>query len=313
MNTSLILMSKLLSMMIIAGVGFVVLRMGVLEERDRKQLAKLTLYVLQPSLIVLAFQIDLTPERLKGFLLAVVFSGIVQVGFILVSGILRRAGLLGVIEELSVIYVNCGNLILPIVGMTMGQEMVFYASAFPLTFNLLFWAHGISCIEGTRRIAWKKILLNSNIIALLIGLFLLLTGIPIPGAVRTSMQLMADMVGPCAMLVVGMTLAGSSVRTVLTFQKGYLVSALRLLVFPFFTLGILYASGFLTRHPEYIPVLRVSFMGVAAPPASNVAQIAVLYDRDPVHAGIYNLLGMLFCVLTIPLIDYVYAQMFVLP
>ncbi|MDO5134266.1 MAG: AEC family transporter [Eubacteriales bacterium] len=310
MNTSLILMGKLASLMIIAAVGFIVVRTGVLKESDKRQLATLTLFVLQPSLIILAFQIDLTPERIRGYLTAVAFTGIVQLGFIGACGVLRRMGLVGVVEELSIIYVNCGNLILPIVSMTMGAEMTFYASAFPLTFNILFWTHGVSCMEGNRHIDWKKILLNSNVIAVFIGVFLLLTRIPIPGVVKTSMQMMADMVGPGAMLVVGMTLAGSNIRAVVTCRKAYLVAFLRLLVFPFLTMGILWATGFLARHPEFAPILRVCFLAAAAPPASNVSQLAVLYDREPVSAGIYNLLGMFFCVLTMPLVDYVYAMAF---
>ena len=66
-------MSKLFSMMIIAAVGLGTIRIGLLEERDRRQLAKLSLYVLQPCLIIMSFQIELTQERLKGFGLAVIF------------------------------------------------------------------------------------------------------------------------------------------------------------------------------------------------------------------------------------------------
>ena len=43
MNTSLVLMSKLVSMMIIAAVGLMTIRIGLLDERDRRQLAKLSL------------------------------------------------------------------------------------------------------------------------------------------------------------------------------------------------------------------------------------------------------------------------------
>ena len=40
-------MSKLVSMMIIAAVGLLIIRIGLLDERDRRQLAKLSLYVLR--------------------------------------------------------------------------------------------------------------------------------------------------------------------------------------------------------------------------------------------------------------------------
>ena len=81
MNASLVLMSKLISMMIVAAVGLITIRIGLLDERDRRQLAKLSLYVLQPCLIISSFQIELTPERLKGFGLAVIFAGLKRSGF----------------------------------------------------------------------------------------------------------------------------------------------------------------------------------------------------------------------------------------
>ena len=309
MNTSLVLMSKLASMMLVAAVGFATIRTGVLEERDKAQLAKLTLYVLQPCLIVLSFQIDLTPARMKGFLAALLFSVFVHLLFIIVSGLLGRLGMLGVVEELSLIYTNCGNLILPIVSMTMGEEMVFYASAYQITYNLLFWTHGVSRMRGTRSIEWKKILLNPNIIAIFAGILLLVTGISIPGILRTSMEMLEGMVGPSCMLVIGMTLAGSSLREIFSLRQVYLVAFLRLLVLPFLALAALWASGLLRRYPELVPVLRVSILAVAAPPGANVSQTAVLYNREPVRAGFYNLFSMLLCVLTMPLIDFLYAAL----
>lgn len=310
MNTSLVLMSKLASMMLVAAVGFATVRTGILEERDKAQLSRLTLYVLQPCLIVLSFQIDLTPARMQGFIAALVFSVVVHVLFIAVAALLGRMGLLGVVEELSLIYTNCGNLILPIVAMTMGEEMVFYASAYQLTYNLLFWTHGNSCMSGVRGVRWRKMLLNPNVIAIFAGMFLLVTGIRIPGILRTSMEMLEGMVGPCCMLVIGMTMAGSSLQEILSFRNAWLVCFLRLLVLPMLAMAVLRLSGFLNRFPELAPVLRVSFLAAAAPPGANVAQTAVLYNREPVRAGVYNLMGMLFCMLTMPLIDYLYAVIF---
>ena len=309
MNTSLVLMSKLVSMMIIAAVGLLIIRIGLLDERDRRQLAKLSLYVLQPCLIIMSFQIELTPERLQGFGLAVVFAGLVQGGFIIVTEVLERIGLIDVVEELTIIYTNCGNLILPIVSMTLGPEMTFYASAFPIFFNIFFWTHGVSRMSGGG-FDWRKLVFNTNIIALLTGLLLMLLQIPIPGVLKTSMEMFSDMLGPTSMLVIGMSLAGGSLKEIMTFRRAYPILLIRLIIFPLLALGVLYVSGFLPRHPEFIPVLRISFLAIAAPPAANVPQLAALYDRDPVPAGIYNMLGNLFCILTIPLIDLAFSTLF---
>ena len=214
------------------------------------------------------------------------------------------------VEELSIIYTNCGNLILPIVSMTLGEKMVFYGSAYQLSYNLLFWTHGAARLQDSPRIDWKKVLLNPNIIAIACGIFMLLARISLPGPVDTAIEMLANMVGPISMLVIGMTLAGSSLLRIFTDKRAYLVTFLRLIVLPLLALGVLRVSGFLARFPEYIPVFRISFLAISAPPGSNVAQVAVLYNKEPVRAGIYNLMGMMLCMFTIPLIDYLYMMCF---
>ena len=51
-------------------------------------------------------------------------------------------------------------------------------------------------------------------------------------------------------------------------------------------------------------------MSLAAPTASNVAQMAVIYDQRTTEASIYNILSLFFCVLTIPIIIWVYQAIF---
>lgn len=303
-------MEKLISMMIIAGVGFLTIRIGFLEERDTQQFAKLTMYVLGPCLIISAFKVELTPEKIRGYLLAMVFAVAAHLIFIAAAAILRRMRLFGMVEEMSVIYTNCGYLILPIISMTMGQEMVFYGSAYQLTFNLIFWTHGACRMQGTIRIDWKKLFLNPNILAILAGVFLVFTRIPLPGPVDTAVEMLAGAVGPVSMLVIGMVLAKGRLLRSFNLKKAFLVVLVRLIALPLLAMAALYACGFLTHHPEYIPAARISFLAIAAPPAGNVVQLAVLYDREPAKAGAYNMLGNLLCVLTIPLIDALFMTVF---
>ena len=165
--------------------------------------------------------------------------------------------------------------------MTLGDNMVFYGSAFQLGFNFFFWTYAAARMQGSRRIDWKKVLLNPNIIAIAFSVCLLIAHVSIPGPVYTAVEMLADMVGPASMLVIGMTLADSSLLQIFTNKKAYLVSFLRLIALPLLT-----------------------------PPAANIPQLAVVYNKEPAKAGIYNLMGMMFCMFTIPLIDYLYMLSF---
>ena len=78
----------------------------------------------------------------------------------------------------------------------------------------------------------------------------------------------------------------------------------------FTVLALLCATGLLRRRPELIPVFQVAFMAMAAPPAATVSQLAIVYDNKPLEAGIYNIMGVLLCIITIPLMNSLYQTIF---
>jgi predicted permease len=73
---------------------------------------------------------------------------------------------------------------------------------------------------------------------------------------------------------------------------------------------ILFATGFLTRHPELRPVFMVVILGAGAPSASSIVQIAVLHNKDAAKASIYNVMTTLLCVVTMPLIIFIFQMLF---
>ena len=189
MNTALLLMSKLAAMLTMVAVGWLAVRFRIIQSRDSAVLSRLTVYILQPCLICRAFQIELTPERLNGFLCALVFGTAVYIIWILALGLLKKPLRLDAVDRCSLIYSNVGNLALPLISMILGSEYVFYASALQIPFNLLIWTHGNSIICGEKHLHIRKILLNPNIIALFIGSCLLCT-VPV-GAMDTTPFLVA--------------------------------------------------------------------------------------------------------------------------
>ena len=197
MNTALLLMSKLAA------------------SRDSAVLSRLTVYILQPCLICRAFQIELTPERLNGFLCALVFGTAVYIIWILALGLLKKPLRLDAVDRCSLIYSNVGNLALPLISMILGSEYVFYASAL-IPFNLLIWTHGNSIICGEKHLHIRKILLNPNIIALFIGLLLSLLQIRLPDFLDTAAGGLGNMVGPVSMLLIGMVVSEKDLRKIFT-------------------------------------------------------------------------------------------------
>lgn len=297
-----VLISKLSSMILLTLVGLLTVRIGLIKPEEGRAFSKMVVFVLQPCMIVRAFQIELTSERIFGFVSAMIFCFLIYFFWTVLSFLLKKPLKLNKVEEMTLIYSNVGNLVLPLISMVLGEEMVFYASAIQLPFNAFLWTHCNTVLSGEKRMDFKKIFLNSNLIAIYLGLFLMITGLRFPDVIDTAVSSLSSMVGPLSMIVIGMVIGQEDLKTVFLFKKGYLVSFLRLIVYPMLVLGILFLTGFLRIYPTLVPVFQVIFFALAAPPAAMVSQLALLYDENPGEAGRLNVLGTVLCGVTLPLV-----------
>ena len=180
MELSLLLMEQILSMAIMILMGFAIVRLGVVRSEDSGVLAAITLNVISPCVIINAFQITFSMEKLKGLLLAIGAAILLHVLFILCTHFIGKAAKLNSIERASLIYSNGGNLIIPLVSALLGEEAVFYSCAFIAVQNVLLWTHAVSLISAQKRRNLKKIVTNPNMIAIAVGLTLFLCRITLP-------------------------------------------------------------------------------------------------------------------------------------
>ncbi len=310
MEFSLILGSKIAMMMLWAVAGYVLVKTGIMKSSESKTLSTLMVYIITPCMIIHAFQIDLTPERVGGLVGALVFSAAAQLVFILITMLIRKPLNLTRIDEATLIYSNCGNLILPLVAMILGDEYTFYVAAYMATFNLLLWTHGVMLLRGRENVSVRKLFLNPNIIAAVAGLLLMFAHIRLPEIIDGAMAGLSDMIGPASMLVIGMVIAEKDIVAAFRFVRAYPIVLGRLVVYPVIVMLLLFATGLTRKYPFLTPVLQVSMLSAAAPPASFVSQLAVVYDIEPFKAGAYNIVGTIFCIITMPLIIFMYQLMF---
>jgi predicted permease len=226
------------------------------------------------------------------------------------ANLLRKPFRLDPVDMCTLMFANVGNLVLPVIAMMLGSEMTFYCAGFQMPFNLFTWIYGYMLMSGRRDVPVRKIVFNPNLIALFLGFIFLLTGLKMPAVIDTAMEGLQNMVAGASMMLVGVVIAGSDLKEIFANKRAYLISAGRLIVIPILTILILFATGFLSRHPQYSQVLMVIMIAAAAPSASSVVQLSVLTGRDAPRAGAYNVMTTLLCVLTMPLIIYIYQMFF---
>ena len=310
MEISLLLLENLLSMLLIAILGYVVARKGLMNEKESAAFSRLVVNIFMPCMIFKAMQIELTEERIRGFLVLFVFSILVHIVWIVLGKGFSKVVKITGVEQATLIYSNAGNLIIPLVSALFGAEYVFYSCVFAIVQLLFMWTHGVSVIRESSHVEWKKILLNPNILAVTAGVVVLLSGIAVPAPVMSAVSSLGSMVGPCAMLIIGMTIAKQDLLSVFKMKRAYFVAIGRLVVFPSLILVLLYFSGYLAKNPESMTLFQIAFLAVSAPPAATVSQLAVMYDKDAVNASIFNVMGVAGCVVTMPVMMYLLQILF---
>ena len=307
MTISVLLMKQIVSMILTMGCGYALVKAGLLKAEESHTISVLTIYVIFPCSVVNAFRIPYTPQIRNNFLLALAAAVLAHVLMIAVCRLLRAPLRLRAEDCASIIYPNCANLILPLVSSVLGEEWVIYSSAYICVQILFIWTHGLSLIyDGAQPVRIRKIMTNPNLIAAAVGLVLFLFSLPLPSVVDTTLSNISKAIGPVSIIMIGMLLSTYDLREILANSRILVTVALRMLFFPALMLLVFKFSPLASLTGEGTKVLLISLLAISAPSAISVTQMAQLAGADARYAGLINAATTLVCVITMPLIVFLY-------
>ena len=158
MQISILLMQEIVKLFVIMFMGYAVVKAGLMKASESKSVSVILVYLVNPCVIVNAFQVEYTPEVQKGLILAVMAAVVIHLLYLLLTAILKHPLHLNVIERATAIYSNAGILVIPLVQVLLGQEYVIYSSAFITVQLVLLWTHCKSMLCEESKLEWKKIL-----------------------------------------------------------------------------------------------------------------------------------------------------------
>lgn len=311
------LVSKILSLLVLVGAGVVLVKTKLLKKEDSIALSKISVFLLSPCVIVSSFSMKVDGKAGQSLLLCFFYAILANFLFLFLGTLLRKPLHLSPVEEMSLEYTNCGNFVLPIVASVLGEEYLLYVSAYITVYNLLVWTHGIHLFQGReeqpkgepsiggqKQNAFLKILLNPNILAILFGVFLFFTKVSLPAPISLAISDLGKMIGPISMLITGIVLGSMSFKKILSYRRIYMVTAFRLLFFPFIYLLLI---SVLSRIDGFLdnPILfLVTFLSAMAPAAANVSQFAILYGKEEEYASCINIFTTLCTIISVPILVY---------
>ena len=301
---ALVILKQACIMLFLILVGAGCFRLKLLSKDTVSEISSLVLKVVNPVVILLAYQRKLEAELVANlgwtFLLAgLSFAAAYLTAYLLIR---KKEGREAEIERFSAVYSNCGFMGIPLVQAMFGYEGVFYVTAFLTLFNFLVWSHGVMQMSGSRSLkSLVRVLYSPAIIAIVIGLVLFFAQITLPGVLTEALKMVGNLNTPLAMFVAGATIAQTDLPAVLRKPRVFYVAFLKLLLVPFLTILIL-----LPFPAEEIVKMTV-VAAAAAPSAAICTMMALMYKRNAAYAselfGVTTLLSMA----TMPFMMLVYG------
>lgn len=186
----------------------------------------------------------------------------------------------------TIIFGNTGFIGFPIVESLFGSDAVLYGALYNIPYNVLLFTVGILLLssgnEGASKSKFSQIkealktLINPANISCFVAVFLVLFQITDHGFVGQFCQILGSMVSPCALIIVGSTLAKAPLKRMIDDSKSFVVAIIRLLATPllfYFVFGMFIAD----------PIMLASMTVVAATPVATVGTILCITHHGDVE------------------------------
>ncbi len=305
------------TMFLLAGIGVVLKRTGVLPDSAKGILTDFVLYFILPCNIINSFRVEFDRSILGKFAVVFGVSVLVQVLSYTLSKLLynRKPAEVKRVMQYCTIVSNSGFLGLPIAESIYGAEGMMYVSVFIIPMRIMMWSAGISCFTESPDLksVVKKLVVHPCIVAVYIGLGLMifqnplnqfLTAIPEETVVEMAVTVVAGTLskvvrsaGNCTttltMILIGMMLAEVQPREMLN-TDAWMMTGIRLLLIP----GVV----FLFSRAVGLPYLlgSICVLMTAMPAGSTSAILAAKYGCDYTFASKCIVISTLLSLLSTP-------------
>lgn len=304
------LVEQLAEYFIMMAMGAVLVKAGIVRSEESGTLSAVAVYLVLPCVIIEAFQIDCTPEKIRGLVLAFAAAIGVHAFLALFIHVCEKPFRLNAIEKSSIMYTNSGNMIIPLITAMMGNDWVLYSSAFITVQLVLIWTHCRMMLCEDERFDIKKILLNINVIAIIVGILLFAFKIHIPGVVSNVLSSVGAMLAPMGMLILGMLFVSLDFRKIFADKRVYVITAFRMVVTPVIILALLKVSGICDLVPDGGKILLITYLASIMPVSTSITQLAQVYGKDVEYASALNMMTTAVSIVTIPVLTFLYEVVF---
>lgn len=313
-----VIVQQMLILLVMMLIGYIVFRIGWLDDNSCSRMSKIVVNVLNPCLIVygvLGREANLDGKMLvQTLILVIVYFGVL----VLLSG--PVASFLHVerkhynLYKLMLIFSNVGFMGIPVISSIYGKESMILIAFYNLGYNLLLYTYGIYLVGKDRQrtereesdtkfsadgkvtieggAQWKR-LLNPGVASCVAAIAIFVSGVSVPDSVCAFFDYVGNAAVPLSMILIGASVAQDGKKEFFLDKRMYVFIAVKMLAIPI-------AAALLLRFlPWSAMVEGVFILMLAMPVGSIVVMLAAESGNDAIECTKGSILTTLISVVTI--------------
>ena len=299
-----VVITQIISLFLLIGVGYFLRQSNHLDQKETGAISKLLLDLILPAMLISSLQIDITAKMLGDFFNLFVYWIAFYLILIVLSSLISKLFPISrdkkLVLKFFLIFGNVGYMGLPVIDVIFPENGIFFGSIGVVVFNIFLWTYGANLFlreNESKKISLRDIF-NNGVIAIIIGSFLMLTGIKLPDSIMTAVNMLANATFPLSMLVIGSSLAQIKISGIFKDLNIFAYSTLKLLIIPAAALVIL------NYFNVADPIRSILVLQIAMPAAANGVIFAERFEGNYIFAAESLFLSTLMAAVSIPLISY---------
>lgn len=279
--------------------GFFLGKKKIIDTHTNKAIVNLLLLVFMPASLFAAFPSEYDQQTSSLFVSGLIAGFVVMFALIILSRIIFNKyiykGELRFESQFALIFNNATFLGYPIISSTFGEQGIVPYCGFIIAFNIALFSYGVFLFE--RKITKKLfigIITNPNIIAVILGMLIFLSGIKLPDFLTSSVNFTGNATTALSLLCIGFMLSHANFKKLIKKWRLIVTAAIQLIIGPLVTYFLLVALHF----PQ--EVIVVCTLIQALPTATSLGLFAAKYGGNDIESSELVTISTTLSIVTMP-------------
>lgn len=303
---SLVLFLQLLILLALMATGFIVYKIGIVDDHTHSKLSSLIVWVLNPSLMisgVIGKVADFSGKIIlqNVAMVSVFYFSLFIIGFVF-SFLVKADKKTSYFYKMELLFPNVGFMGVPLVRQLFGPEYVVLVAFYLVGFNVLSYTYGVNLAAkyggSTQKFNPKK-LINPGTVASLTAILIFALKLNVPGPIVSFVDYLGNTSITISMMIIGISLAKVDWKNGFKNVKYYIFLVADMIVIPMI---LILLSRILPFDANVLGVFSIMCL---MPVASTTCMFAQEYGGDATEcAKIISLTTICTCI-TAPLVVYI--------